>query len=96
MNIAADYNSQDSIAIYTALSGMKDASDETLTKIHKVMQIPEVKEKVQKYTAQKLQEPKFAYEKNNLLKCWGILLLFAAIYVIIGTLVLEMIDKDKR
>ena len=96
VNIAADYNSQDSIAIYTALSGMKDASDETLTKIHKVMQIPEVKEKVQKYTAQKLQEPKFAYEKNNLLKCWGILLLFAAIYVIIGTLVLEMIDKDKR
>ena len=96
VNIAADYNSQDSIAIYTALNGMKDASDETLTKIHKVMQIPEVKERVQKYTAQKLQEPKFAYEKNNLLKCWGILLLFAAIYVIIGTLVLEMIDKDKR
>ena len=96
VNIAADYNSQDSIAIYTALNGMKDASDETLTKIHKVMQIPEVKERVQKYTAQKLQEPKFAYEKNNLLKCWGILLLFAALYVIIGTLVLEMIDKDKR
>ena len=29
-------------------------------------------------------------------KCWGILLLFGAIYIIIGTLILELIDKDKR
>ena len=96
VNIAADYNSQDSIAIYTAVNQMKDTTDETLMKVRDVMQIPEVKKKIQGYTAQKLQEPKFAYEKSNLLKCWGILLLFAAIYIIIGTLILEMIDKDKR
>ena len=96
MNIAADYNSQDSIAIYTAVDAMKDSTDETLVKIHKVMQIPEVKKRIQGYTAQKLQDKKFEYTKPNLLKSWGILLLFAAIYVIIGTLFLEMIDKDKR
>jgi hypothetical protein len=96
VNIAADYNSQDSIAIYTAVNAMKDTTDETLMKVHNVMEIPEVKKKIQAYTAQKLQEPKFAYDRSNLLKCWGILLLFSAIYVIIGTLVLEMIDKDKR
>ena len=96
VNIASDYNSQDSIAIYTAVNAMKDANDETLTKLHNVMEIPEVKKKIQAYTAQKLQEKKFEYSKPNLLKCWGILLLFAAIYVMIGTLILEMIDKDKR
>lgn len=96
VNIAADYNSQDSIVIYTALNAMKDSSDETLTKVHNVMAIPEVKKKVQAYSAQKLRDPKFEYTVPNLLKCWGILLLFAAVYIIIGTLILEMIDKDKR
>ena len=96
VNIAADYNSQDSIAIYTAVNAMRDSTDETLTKVHNVMQIPEVRKKIQAYTAQKLQEPKFAYSIPNLLKCWGVLLLFAAIYIMLGTLVLELIDKDKR
>ena len=96
VNIASDYNSQDSIAIYTAVDAMRDSTDETLTKVHNVMQIPEVKKKIQAYTAQKLQEPKFEYSKSNLLKCWGILLLFGAVYILIGTLILELIDKDKR
>ena len=96
VNIAADYNSQDSIVIYTAISSMKDTSDETLTKVRNVMEIPEVKKKIQAYSAQKLQEPQFDYTVPNLLRCWGILALFAACYVIIGTLILELIDKDKR
>ena len=96
VNIAADYNSQDSIAIYTAVNSMKDSKDETLKKIHNVMEIPEVKKKVQGYTAQKLYDPNFEYTKSNLLRCWGILLLFSMIYVLIGTLILELIDKDKR
>ncbi len=96
VNIAADYNNQDSIAIYTALGSLSDSDDEMLGKIHDVMQIPEVKDKLQRYTAQKLQEPAFAYTKENLWKCWGILLLFGAVYIVIGTLFLELIDRDKR
>jgi hypothetical protein len=96
VNIASDYNSQDSIAIYTAVNAMKDSNDETLTKLQNVMEIPEVKKKVQGYTAQKLYDPNFEYTKSNLLRCWGILLLFSMIYVLIGTLILELIDKDKR
>ncbi len=96
INIAADYNGQDSIAIYTAVDAMKDSDDETLQKIQNVMEIPEVKEKVQGYTAEKLQDENFTYTKSNLLKCWGILALFALIYVALGTIVLEFIDKDKR
>ncbi len=96
VNIVSDYNSQDSVAIYTALQSLSDSDDEMLTKIHDVIEIPEVKEKVEKYTAQKLQNPVFAYTKENLLKCWAILGMFAAIYVAIGTLFLEFIDQDKR
>jgi hypothetical protein len=96
VNIAADYNGQDSIVIYTAVNSMQDAEDETLTKLHNVMKIPEVKKKVQHYSAQKLQDKNFEYTKGNLLKCWGILALFSAVYVFLGTLALELIDKDKR
>ncbi len=96
VNIASDYNGQQSIAIYTAVDAMQDSDDEMLTKIHNVMQIPEVRDKIQDYTAQKLYDPVFEYTKLNLLKCWGILLLFCAAYSMIGTIFLEFIDKDKR
>ncbi len=96
VNIAADYNSQDSIAIYTAIDSMKDSDDELMQKIHGVMDIEEIRKRIQAYTAEKLQEENFEYTKENLLKNWGVLLLFSACYVMIGTLVLEFIDKDKR
>lgn len=96
VNIVADYNDQDSIALYTAVDAMKDSDDEMLTKVQKVMEIPEVKSKVQGYTAEKLYDPKFEYTRSNLLKCWGILTLFAAVYILLGTIALEFIDKDKR
>ncbi len=96
LNIAADYNGQDSIAIYTAVDAMQDTGDETLQKVQAVMEIPEVKEKVQAYTAQKLQDENFEYTKENLLRCWGLLALFSLIYIMLGTIALEFIDKDKR
>ena len=96
INIAADYNSQNSSAIYTAIESMDHTSDDLMMRIHDVLEIPELREKLEKYTAQKLQVEAFAYEKKNLLKCWGILALFSVVYVAIGTIFLEMIDRDKR
>ena len=96
VNIAADYNSQRSIAISTVIDTMQDSDDELMIRIHDVLKIEEVEEKLQNYTAQKLQEPLYAYNKDNLGKCWEILLLFAAVYVGIGMGALQFIDKDKR
>ena len=96
VNIASDYNSQPSVALYVATDSLKDDSDETMVKIQNVLEIDEVKEKLQAYTASKLQEPAFEYTRGNLLKTWGILLLFSAVYVLIGLIFLEQIDKDKR
>ena len=96
VNIAADYNSQKSIALTAAIDTMKDSSDELMVKIENVLSIKEVEDKLQTYTAEKLQVKEFEYTKANLLKSWGILAGFAAVYVLIGLILLEFIDKDKR
>ena len=96
VNIASDYNSQKSIALTAAIDTMQDSTDDLMVRIHDVLSIEEVQDKLQTYTAQKLQNADFAYEKGNLWKCWWVLILFSAGYVIIGLIFLEMIDKDKR
>ena len=97
INIAADYNSQKSSAIYTAFDGMTDdGENDMLTKVKNAMEIPEVKDRIESYTATKLYKEEFEYSKGNLLRCWGILALFAAVYALIGLIALEFVDKDKR
>ena len=97
INIAADYNSQKSSAIYTAFDGMtSDGENDMLTKVKNAMEIPEVKDRIESYTATKLYKEEFEYSKENLLRCWGILALFAAVYALIGLIALEFVDKDKR
>ncbi len=97
INIAADYNSQKSSAIYAAIDGMSGSDEnDMLTKVKNAMEIPEVKERIESYTATKLYVEEYEYTKENLLKCWGILALFAAAYALIGLIALEFVDKDKR
>lgn len=96
INIAADYNSQPSSIFSTAIDTMNGSDDELMVKIRNVMEIPEVKNKVEYYAASNLQEPKFTYSKSNLLRCWGILSLFWLGYALVGLLFLELIDRDKR
>ena len=96
VNIAADYNGQKSIILTQAIDMMKDSDDEMMEKIHDVLKIKEVEEKLQTYTAGKLQDPDFAYTKGNLLSAWLTLLVFSGIYALIGMIFLELIDKDKR
>ena len=99
VNIAADYNSQKSIAVYAAVDGMRDdesSGDDIMKKIHDVMSIDEIRDRLETFTASKLQEEDYAFTRENLLTCWGILLLSAGAYSLIGLLALELVDKDKR
>ena len=96
VNIASDYNGQKSVAVSAVLDTMKDSDDEMMTKFQEVMAIEEVQDKLQTYTASKLQEEDFTYEKGNLAKSWGILVVFSAVYALIGLVFLEMVDRDKR
>ena len=38
----------------------------------------------------------YASTPSNLLHCWGVLLGFSALYIAVGTIALEFIDRDKR
>ena len=96
VNIAADYNDQKSVILTEAIDTMNPGDDELMNRIHDVLEIEEVKDKVETYTASRLQEPKFEYTKSNLWKAWLYLLLFGLGYLLIGVIFLEFIDKDKR
>jgi hypothetical protein len=96
VNIASDYNSQKSEVLYTAIGSMRDSSDELMVKIQDVLELEEVRDRLETYTASKLKEESFNYTKPNLLKSWGVLALFSGIYALIGLLFLELIDRDKR
>ena len=75
---------------------MKGDGEDLVSKLQAVMELPDVQEKVGYYTASKLQNPNFAYTKENLTKSWGILSGFTILYALIGLIFLERIDKDKR
>lgn len=46
--------------------------------------------------AASLMEPAYEASASNVLLCWGIMLLFAALYIAVGVLALEFIDHDRR
>ena len=96
VNTVADYNGQESVALTMAIDRMHDSEDELMVRIHDVLKIKEVQEKLRTYTAQKMQDSRYEFKKDNLLRCWGVLMLSGAIYLLIGLLALEMIDQDKR
>ena len=41
-------------------------------------------------------EPEYESTSQHVFLCWGMLILFAAVYSIIGVLFLKQVDKDKR
>ena len=96
VNIAADYNSQKSSVLYAAVESMDESGDEYFGKVIDVLNIDEVRDRLEDYTAQKMQVKEYAYEESNLWKCWGILALLAAIAALAGLISLEFVDKDKR
>ena len=97
ISTVANYNSQESTVLMTALNTMKNSDPESLvSRIQRVMTIPEVNHKVGSLTASQLQNANYVFTTENVLRNWGILILFIAIYVLIGLLFLEMVDRDKR
>ena len=42
------------------------------------------------------QKPEYEFDKLNLLKCWGWLILWSFVYVCAAVFILESIDRDRR
>ncbi|MBR2765925.1 MAG: ATP-binding cassette domain-containing protein [Blautia sp.] len=96
VNIAADYNSQSSVLVTEALGLMQGTGDDFIEKVHDVLEIEEVRASLEAYTAKQQQEVIYSYDRKNLLKCWMILVSFCVLYILVGLILLERIDKDKR
>ena len=93
----ADYNSQESSVLMTALNTMKNEDPESfVSRVQKVLTVEEVNHKVGRLTASQLQNPNYSFTAANVLTGWGILLAFTLLYALIGLLFLEQIDRDKR
>ncbi len=93
----ANYNSQESTVILTALNTMSNKDPESLvSKIQRVLTIDEVRHKVGEVTAANLQKEEYEFSRENVLKNWGMLAGFSLLYILIGLLFLEQVDRDRR
>ena len=93
----ADYNSQESTVLMTALNTMNNDDPESLvSRVQKVLQIEEVSHKVGTLTASQLQNDKYVFSSGNVLVNWGILTGFAILYAAVGVIFLEQVDRDRR
>ena len=97
ISTVSNYNAQESTVLMTALNTMKNKDPNSLvSRVQKVLRIPEVNHKVGTLTASQLQNASYVFTRENVLKNWGVLLIFIALYVLIGLIFLEMVDRDKR
>ena len=93
----SNYNSQESTVLLTALNTMSNDDPESLlNRIQRMLSIEEVNHKVGQLTASQLQNENYAFTARNVLLNWGILAGFILLYVLIGLLFLEQVDRDKR
>ena len=68
----------------------------TLGEIFDLFGEENVKEFVEKKTAAAAYKPEYDSSMKNIAKNWLMLCVFAVVFAIMATIVLELIDKDKR
>ena len=97
VNIAADYNDQKSEVLGATIDTMTEGLENTqYAPVKEVLDDPLVREELSEYSSSKMQIADYEYTVPNMWKCWGVLIIFSAVYVLIGLAFLEFIDRDKR
>ncbi len=97
ISTVADYNSQESSVLMTALNTMSNEDPESLvSRVQRVLTIDEVSHEVGTLTASQLQNKAYVFTAENVLLNWGLLIGFTLLYIVIGLIFLELVDHDKR
>ena len=81
------------------LQGMRDKTFTLKTTVGDVLDLfgeENVKEFVQRKTAEAAYKPEYERSVSNIAKNWAMLGVFILVFAMLSTIVLEMIDKDKR
>lgn len=91
------YNDLPSKALYVAIDKLNIDDDQPELKIllH-TLHDKKVRQDIQKKTGEMMTEPAYASTKSNVLASWGILFLYGLVCILVGTISLAFIDKDKR
>lgn len=94
-----DYNSKPMVSLWNAASKLQNLDLNGQRPVWEFMRYSEengIKDKILEWSGAQNQNPVYAFESGNVLRCWGFLLLFTLIYAVIAVIFLEFIDHDKR
>ncbi|MCR4656362.1 MAG: ABC transporter permease [Lachnospiraceae bacterium] len=94
-----DYNSKPMTSLWNSAAKLKNMEIEGQKPIYETMLYLEqndMKDKILDWSGKNNQNPVYAFEADNVLKCWGFLVLFIFVYAFIAVICLEFIDHDKR
>ncbi len=94
INTVANYNSMRSMTLYAAVNKLKIIPE--LNEIIEKIRNTEIWFKLGDASTADAQSILYEFTPQNVFHEWGILLMMALIFALLGTLVLERIDYDKR
>ncbi len=94
-----DYNSLPMVSIWNSAIKMKNVEIEGEKPFQEALVYIEknnMRDDLLMRCAQQNQEPKYNFDKDVVLGAWSWLILWTVIYIILATILLEFIDRDKR
>lgn len=94
-----NYNSKPMVTLWNAVSKLQDMEVGGGKPIWEFMVQADksgLKDNILAWSGSQNQNPVYAFNPLNVLKCWGFLILFTVIYALIAVIFLEFIDRDKR
>jgi ABC-type transport system involved in multi-copper enzyme maturation permease subunit len=97
--IQGDYNSQPMVSVWNNAVKMKNIEiegEKPLLEILTYVEKNNKRDEVLMETGKQNQNPEYEFNPDTVLKCWGWLIMWTAVYVFIAMLLLENIDRDKR
>ena len=97
--IQGDYNSKPMVTLWNAVAKFQDLEVMGKKPIPDFMRFANengLKDEILAWSGKHNQNPVYAFDPVNVLKCWGYLLLLTAVFAIIAVIFLEFIDRDKR
>lgn len=94
-----DYNSLPMVSVWNSALKMKDVEvegEKPLLTIFQYIEENDMRDDLLMETGKQNQNPDYNFDPNIVLKCWGWLIIWTVVYVILAVVLLEFIDKDKR
>ena len=94
-----DYNSKPMVSVWNNALKMKDVEvegEKPLLTLFREIEENNMRDDILMKTGELNQNHDYDFDPKIVLKCWGWLLMWTCVYVIITVLLLEMIDLDKR